>query len=176
MLLALPVGALEVADRRGCGSTNRRRKSCGENKAGRVRSHRIDQRGVARNISAKTAERLGKCPLDDIDAVRCPLAFCDAAAARAIQADRMHLIAIGHRFVTLGKIANAVDRGDVTIHGIEALEHDQLRPLGLDPLEQLFEVAEIVVAPDMLLRPGLAHAFDHRVVVERVGQNHAPGH
>jgi len=66
--------------------------------------------------------------------------------------------------------------GDVTIHGIEALEHDQLRPLGLDPFEQLFEVAEIVMTPDMLLRPRLAHALDHRFVVERVEQNHAAGY
>jgi hypothetical protein len=88
----------------------------------------------------------------------------------------MHLVAIGHRVVTLGKIANAVDGGDITIHGIEALEHDQLRPLRLGPFEQLFEVAEIVMAPDMLLRTGLAHALDHRVVVECVGQNHAAGH
>jgi hypothetical protein len=69
------------------------------------------------------------------------------ADARAVQADRMYLVAIGHRIVTLGKIADAVDRSDVAIHGIEALEHDQLRPFGLDPLKQLFEVTEIVVTP-----------------------------
>ena len=48
----------------------------------------------------------------------------------------------GHRFnrgeaqgrLPQGLHRHADDGGDVTIHGIEALEHDQLRPLGLDPL------------------------------------------
>ena len=63
----------------------------------------------------------------------------------------MHLVAVGHRAVALGKIANAVDGRDVAVHRIKTLEHDQLRPFGFGLFEQLFEVAEIVMAPDVLL-------------------------
>ena len=66
-----------------------------------------------------------------------------------------------------------VHRRDVAVHGIEALEHDQLRPLRIGGLEQFFEMAEVVVPPDLLLAAGLAHALDHRIVVERVGQDQA---
>ena len=66
-----------------------------------------------------------------------------------------------------------VHRRDVAVHGIEALEHDQLRPLRIGGLEQFFEMAEIVMPPDLLLAAGLAHALDHRIVVERVRQDQA---
>jgi len=63
----------------------------------------------------------------------------------------LHLVAIGHRAVAPGKIANAVDGRDVAVHRIKTLEHDQLRPFGFGLFEQLFEVAEIIMAPDVLL-------------------------
>jgi hypothetical protein len=64
-------------------------------------------------------------------------------------------------------------RRHVAVHRIEALEHDQLRLLGIGGLQQLFKMAEIVMAPDQLLAAGLAHALDHGIVVERVGQQQA---
>ncbi len=45
--------------------------------------------------------------------------------------------------------------------------------LRIGGLEQLFEVADIVVPPDLLLAAGLAHALDHGIVVERVRQQQA---
>jgi hypothetical protein len=100
-------------------------------------------------------------------------ALADAAAARAIHPDRVHLVAIGHGAVALGQIADGVDRRDVAVHRIEALESNQLRPLGIGGLEQFFEMADIVMPPDLLFAAGLAHAFDHGIVVERVRQNEA---
>src|SRR5882757_4661714 len=54
------------------------------------------------------------------DDFRCRIAA--AAAAQTIKADRVDLIEIGHRAIALGEIADCVDRRDVTVHGIEALE------------------------------------------------------
>src|SRR6516162_1836384 len=39
--------------------------------------------------------------------------------------------------------------------------------------QQRFEMRHVVVAEDLLLATGLAHALDHRIVVERVRQDHA---
>ncbi len=44
------------------------------------------------------------------------ITFRNAAAVWAVHADRMHLVAVGHRAVALGKIANAVDGRDVAVH------------------------------------------------------------
>ncbi len=46
---------------------------------------------------------------------------------------------------------------------------------GIGGLEQLLEMADVVVPPDLLLAAGLAHAFDHGIVVERVRQQQAIG-
>jgi hypothetical protein len=97
----------------------------------------------------------------------------DPGAARPIHADRMHLVHIGHRAVTLGKVADPVDRRHVAAHGIQALEHDQLRPSGIGRPQQRLQVLDVVVAEDRLLRAGAAHALDHRVVIHRVGQDQA---
>src|SRR5262249_33173354 len=44
--------------------------------------------------------------------------------------------------------ADEMHRRNIAIHGIEGLEHDQLRPLGTDRAQQLHEMLDIVVAPD----------------------------
>ena len=68
------------------------------------------------------------------------------------------------------------DRRHVTVHRIERLEHDQLWPLRVGGLQQLFEMRHVVVAENLLLGAGLAHALDHRVVVARVRQDQAVRH
>jgi hypothetical protein len=85
----------------------------------------------------------------------------------------MHFVAIGHRPVPLGKVADCVNGRDASVHGIKAFEHDQLRTRWVRSLEQLFEMAEIVMTPNLLFTAGPAHAFNHRIVVERVGQQQA---
>ena len=43
-------------------------------------------------------------------------------------------------------------------------------------LQQLLEMGDVVVTPDLLLASGPAHALDHRVVVERVREDQAVRH
>ena len=64
-------------------------------------------------------------------------------------------------------------RRDVAVHGIQALEDNELRTRRIGGLEQLLEVLKIVMAPDFLLAAGLADAFDHGIMIERVGQDQA---
>src|SRR5262245_57657116 len=70
------------------------------------------------------------------------------------------------------EIADCPGRGHVAVHGVEALEYDQLGAVACRA-QQRFEMRHVVVAEDLLLATGLAHALDHRVVVERVRQDHA---
>jgi hypothetical protein len=126
-------------------------------------------------IAAQAAERLGERSLDHVDAPHHALQLGHAAAARAVHADRVHLVQIGHGAILLGEVANALDRRYVAVHRIEALEHDQLGLRRIGGLEQLFQVPHVVVPEDLLLTSGLAHALDHGIVVEGVGQDHAVG-
>ena len=47
-------------------------------------------------------------------------ALGDAAAARAIHPDRMHLVDIGHRLVLVGDIADLGDGSDIAVHRVRA--------------------------------------------------------
>ena len=65
------------------------------------------------------------------------------------------------------------DGGDVAVHRIDALEGDQLGHFGAVHREQLVEVLGVIVAPHLVGRAGVADAFDHRCVVERVREHDA---
>ena len=107
---------------------------------------------LARDVAAEAAERLGERAFEHVDAVHDAVALGDAAAARAVHADRVDLVDIGHGAVLLGEIADLLDRRDVAVHRIEALEGDQLRPLGTRGDQQLLEMRDVVVAEDLSSR------------------------
>ena len=65
------------------------------------------------------------------------------------------------------------ERRDVAVHRIKALAGDQLGPVGAGGDQQLFQMRHVVVAEDLALAAGLADAFDHRIVVERIRQDQA---
>ena len=138
--LALPVGLLQVADRRHDRGADRRRQRGGEDEARRIGAHRVDDVRARRDVAAEAAERLCERAFQHVDAMHLPFARADAAAARAVHADRVHLVAIGHRAVFLGEIADRLHRRDVAVHRIEPLEGDQLRPLRRLRGEQLLEM------------------------------------
>ena len=100
-------------------------------------------------------------------------ALCDTAAARPVHADRVHLVHVGHRAIALGEIADLRKRRDIAIHRIQAFAGDQLRTVGIGGAKQLFEMRDVVVTEHDPLTTRLADAFDHRIVVERVGQDQA---
>ena len=66
-------------------------------------------------------------------------------------------------------------RGNIAIHGIERFEYDQLRPFAAGLLEQVFEMLDVVVVPDQLVATGVTHAFDHRIMIERIAEDQAIG-
>ena len=92
-----------------------------------------------------------------------------------VEADGVDLIEIGQRVVFLGEVADRRDRGDVAVHGVDALEHDDLRRAERVLLQLLLEVLDVVVAEDVLLAAAMADALDHRGVVLLVGEDHEAG-
>ena len=93
-------------------------------------SQQVAARG---DVAAHDAEALGERAVDDVDAVHDAVALGDAAAARAVQADGVHLVEIGERAVFLGEIADRRDRRDVAVHRVDALERDDLRRARSEP-------------------------------------------
>ena len=67
------------------------------------------------------------------------------------------------------------DGGNVAVHRINAFERDELGAARLDGGEQAVEIFRIVMLEFQALRAAMANAFDHRSVVECIGQDDAIG-
>ena len=150
-----------------CGQGRRQRG--GEDETRGIGADGVDQHGVAGDIAAHDPERLAQRAFDDVDLVQNPVALGDAAAAQAVEADRVHLVEIGQRIVLLGQGHGAGQVGDVAVHGIDALEGNQLRRIDRRIDQHRFQMLQVVVAEDVPLGAAIADAGDHRGVVQRVG-------
>ena len=102
-------------------------------------------------------------------------ALAQTSAARTIEADRVHFVDIGQCVVSFGKRDDFADRREVAVHRVEALEHDELGAVERFGGEQLFEMGDVVVAPQFLFAARALHALDHRIVVQGVGEDQAIG-
>ena len=67
--------------------------------------HRTDRAGG--DVAAHDAEGLGQRAVDDVDAVHDAVALGEPAAARAVHADRVHLVEVGQGAVFLRQVADA---------------------------------------------------------------------
>src|SRR5579862_8235910 len=99
-----------MPDRRGCRRANPRRQCGGEDKAGRIGAHRVYQIALAGDVAAEAAERLRKCPLDNIDTAHNTVALGYPAAARTVHTDCVDLVDISESTIALSEIANPVQR------------------------------------------------------------------
>ncbi len=77
--------------------------------------------------------------------------------------------------VALGEVGDRFDRGDMAVHGIDALEGDELGRASRRLLEHLFEMLDVVVTEDALLAAAMPNALNHRGVVLLIGEDHEPG-
>ena len=72
----------------------------------------------------------------------------------------------------IAEIADFCERRDVAVHRIQAFAGDQLRPVA-GGAQQFLEMRHVAVAEHLSLAARLPDALDHRIVVERVGQDQA---
>ena len=78
---------------------------------------------------------------------------------------------IRHRAVFFGEFADLGKRRDIAVHRVQALERDQLRCRR--QRSAVLRDAPCRCGGRSGARTGLAHAFDHRIVVQRIGQDQA---
>ncbi len=75
--------------------------------------------------------------------------------------------------MTLGYIADLVDRGDVTFHRVDRLETDEPLPIPINHVQEPLEILHIVMVEDVLLDAAVPDPFDHRGVVELIREDDA---
>jgi len=98
------------------------------------------------------------------------------ATARPVEADRVHLVEMGHRSEALGDVADFVDRGDVAIHRIDRLEANELGLVAGHTLQQSRQIRGVIVAENVLFGAAAADASDHRGMVVGVRKHHHAQH
>ena len=146
-----------------------------EDEARRVGANGIAQIGAGGDVATHDAEPLGQRTVDDVDPVHHAVALGQAAAARAVHADCMHLVEVGQRVVFLGEVADRPDRRHQAIHRVDGFEGDHLGRIKRHALQVGLEVFQVVVAPDQLAAAAVADAGDHGSVVLGVGEQDAAG-
>ncbi len=101
------------------------------------------------------------------------VAFGNAAAARPVEPDRVHLVEIGHCPVRLGDVAHFGDGRDVAVHRIDRFERDQLRHRRIESGQLAVEVGGVVMGESLFRGPAVPDTLDHRGVVQFVGEHDA---
>ncbi len=81
---------------------------------------------VRHAIAANRPETFGKCADDEIHIVLTATLLSNAASILAQNAERMRFINEKPGAVLLLDLSKSAHRGDVSGHGINALNHDQL--------------------------------------------------
>lgn len=138
-------------------------------------AYEVAQRGGGGDVAADHAEALCQRALDDVETVRHAVARGDAGAGGAIEADGMDLVEVGQRVVALGGVADGGDGRDVTVHGVDGLEGDDLRHVGRQGGQAGLQVGDVVVGEHLAAGAAVADALDHGGVVLGVGQHDATG-
>ena len=112
----LKLRGLQVTDRGQRTCSKSRGQGGGEDKAGGMAANEVTERGRGGDITTHDAEGLAQRTLDDGQAIHQPFTLGDTATARAIHANRMDLVQIGHGIVLVGQITNLGDWRNVAIH------------------------------------------------------------
>ena len=112
-----------------CGS-HRGRQRRGKDKPAGKAADKVTERHGPRDITANHTVGFAQGALNQCNAIRNAVAFRHTTTARPIEAHGMHLIEIGHGAVFFGNIDDRLNRGHVTVHGIDALKGDDLGHIG----------------------------------------------
>ena len=88
----------------------------GKDKARRKAAQKIHHRGRASDIAANASKRFAQSAFDQGDPVHQAAFLGDATTARAVHANGVDLIDIGHRTVLFADIKDLFDGGDIAVH------------------------------------------------------------
>ena len=173
MPLAFDRACLQMADAGQRAGGHGRRQRGGEDEAGGETADEVADRRRGSDIAADDTECLGQRAFDHGQTMAHAFAVGDAAAARAIKANAVDFVEIGHGIIGVRDVAELRDRRDIAIHRIDRLERDQLRRVRIEVAQLALEIARIVMREDPRFAAAVPDALDHRRVVELVRQDHA---
>ena len=168
LAFALERRFLEMANAGQRPGGNRRRQCRCKNEARGKAAHEIAHRLGSGDVAANDSKGLAERAFDHRQPVHQAFAFGNAATARAVHANGMDFIDIGHRAMLFADFDDLLDRRDVAIHRIDRFEGDQLGPARLDAGEQPVEIFDIIMLELQAFGAAVADAFDHRGMIERV--------
>ena len=108
------------------GGGDHRGEGVGEEVRAGALAQQGDDLGAGRDVAAGgAAERLAEGAGDDVDAVHDAVQLGGAAAAGADEADGVRVVDHDHGVVAVGEVADLGERGDVAVHGEDAVGDDQ---------------------------------------------------
>ena len=163
------------------------RQGGGEDEARGEGADGVDHLGGAGDVAADAAVGFAEGAGDDVDAVHDGAGglaggvgvvvevFGDAGAVRSVHADGVHFVEEGDGAVFLGQVADLRDGADGAAHTVDGFEGDDLGGVSRERGELGFEVGDVVVLEDNLLRSGVSDSLDHGRVVHAVGEDDAVG-
>ena len=171
----LRMGSDVLHSREGTRGQMRAKRGC-EDEAVREAADDVDQQRGPGDIAAHHPEGLGERSLDERHPMRHAIALRDAAAAHAVETDRVDLVEIGDGAVLFGDVADRRDRSHIAVHAVDAFKGHDLGAIGRDRAQLFIEMGGVVMAEDKALCSRPADPFDHRIMVERVREDRAARH
>ena len=157
---------------RQAGRGQRRRQRVAEQVRPRALPEQLHDRPARRREPAgRAAERLAERAGDDVDLAQHAAVLDRAAAGGADEAGGVRVVHHHQRVVRARQLDDAVQRGDVAVHGEHAVGGDQPQPRAGGLLQLRLQVVHVGVRVAVAGRLAQADAVDDRRVVERVGEH-----
>mmetsp|Transcript_11840 Transcript_11840/g.22823 ORF Transcript_11840/g.22823 Transcript_11840/m.22823 type:complete len:319 (-) Transcript_11840:775-1731(-) len=166
--ITLPVAVTEILNACQCACRHRGRNGCRENETRGKTTNSIDDSCRSCNVTSVDTVGFTQGTGDHSYTIRQPPQLGNSATFLAIQAHGMHLINVSQCTVFIGQVANLLNRGNVPVHGIHALEHNELVSFGITFLKKLLQVFDVVVSPNVLWDSSIPDTLDHRCVVRSI--------
>src|SRR3989338_2545933 len=169
---SLDRGLPQVADRSKSTGCEDRRERGSEDEARCEGTDEIDDVGGSGDVSTKDPESLTKSARDDIDPIRDAISLSDTATFVTVESYSMDFVEEGQGVVTLCQGGEFSDGGNSPIHGVNALENNDLGTIEGESFEELLEMRGVVMAEDELIGTTEADALDKRGVVLGIRQEY----
>ena len=157
----------------GCGSRGGRRHGGTEYERAGIVLEVVEDVVVSGDETAQGAEALGEGAHDEVYLVREAEVAGGAGAVFADYAESVGIVNHDGGVVLLAEFADAGDGGDVSLHRIHAVNHDELGGVAGGEPELLLQVCHVVVAELAYLAETQAAAVDDAGVVKGVEEDEA---
>ena len=166
------VGFLEHLEHLEAGADDHRREGVGEEvRAGTLAEEVDDLLAAGRESADGTAEGFAEGAREDVDAAVAVELLGDSVARLADDTGAVAFVDHHEGVILLGEIADLVHRGDVAVHGEDAVGGDDAETAAPGFLQLGFEIGHVSVGIAEALGLAEADTVDDGGVVQRVGDD-----